>query len=68
MNGAMKKRSSYNPDIIKVIVDRFGVSVNYIQKSLRGDRTGAIPEKIVKAYREMDRESKMSIYKKSNEL
>jgi hypothetical protein len=35
------KQPSYNRDILKIIHNKYGISIDYIRKSIRGDRMGA---------------------------
>ena len=46
MSEDLKLRRVYNQDILLVIKERYGFSLDYIRKSLRGDRIGLMPEKI----------------------
>jgi len=45
-----KKKKVYNQEILQVLIDRYGLSKDYIQKSLRGDRVGLVPDKLKKEY------------------
>lgn len=45
-----KKRMSFNQDALDILSQRFGFSINYIQKSLRGDRVGIMPDELKKEY------------------
>lgn len=45
------KKNTYNEDIIIELQKKYGFKKNYIQKAIRGDRTGTIPLKIQEEYR-----------------
>lgn len=40
----------YNQQILNAVADKFGYSVDYCRKALRGDRTGIMPDKIKAEY------------------
>ncbi len=61
MEETLKIRRIYNQDILIVIKERYGFSLDYIRKSLRGDRIGLLPEKIVKEYDDLEYESRKAI-------
>ena len=61
MSENLKIRRIYNQDILLLIKDRYGFSLDYIRKSLRGDRTGLLPEKIIKEYNDLEYESRKAI-------
>ncbi len=61
MSKKSKIRQNYNPDILEIIKERYGFSIDYIRKSLRGDRVGLLPEKIKKEYLDFDNESKKAL-------
>jgi hypothetical protein len=61
MNETLKTRRIYNQDILIVIKERYGFSLDYIRKSLRGDRTGLMPEKINKEYDDLEYETRKAI-------
>ena len=61
MTENLKIRRIYNQDILVVIKERYGFSLDYIRKSLRGDRTGLLPEKIIKEYDDLEYESRKAI-------
>lgn len=58
-----KKRNNYNEDILDALEVMYGYSVDYIRKSLRGDRTGVMPDKIKVSYSKMESAAKKSIQK-----
>jgi hypothetical protein len=61
MKDDSKKRNLYNQDILDHIQQRYGFSLDYIRKSLRGDRIGILPEKILKEYTELEAETRKAI-------
>ena len=62
MEDTLKIRRIYNQDILIVIKERYGFSLDYIRKSLRGDRIGLLPEKILKEYDDLEYESIKAIH------
>ncbi|PIF44887.1 hypothetical protein CLU96_1883 [Chryseobacterium sp. 52] len=54
MDKRTKKRTNYNEGILNVLKDKYGYSLNYIRMSLRGDRVGIMPDKIIKEYKALD--------------
>lgn len=48
MDKRTKKRNKYNEDILVNIHSKYGYSIDYIRKSLRGDRVGEMPDIIIK--------------------
>lgn len=62
MEDTLKIRRIYNQDILIVIKERYGFSLDYIRKSLRGDRIGLLPEKIMKEYDDLEYESRKAIH------
>lgn len=61
MEAKLKERRIYNQDILVVIKERYGFSLDYIRKSLRGDRIGLMPEKITNEYDSLEYESRRAI-------
>lgn len=51
MNKPTKKRESYNSDVIETLIKKYGVSRRYITMSLKGDRVGLLPDRIIKDYK-----------------
>jgi len=51
MDKETKKRNIYNEEFLIAIEEKYGVSIDYIRKSLRGDRVGIIPDKIKADYK-----------------
>lgn len=52
MDKETKKRNKYNEKILDVVSKRYGVSIDYVRKCLRGDRTGIVPDRISKEYKD----------------
>lgn len=68
MNKSNKKRTYYNQSILLVIQERYGYSLDYIRKSLRGDRIGILPDKLVEEYKKLEQEANQAINNKANKL
>jgi hypothetical protein len=66
MNKPTKKRNYYNEEILKELEKKFGYSIDYIRKSLRGDRTGIMPDNIRKEYKTLEITAKNAIQLKLN--
>ena len=61
-----KKRNNYNEDILNSLATKYGFSVDYIRKCLRGDRLGIMPDQIIKDYAQLEKAAKDAIDKKIN--
>lgn len=61
MSKSNKKINNYNTDVLKALEDMYGYSTDYIRKSLRGDRTGVMPDNIKASYKKLDKASKIGI-------
>lgn len=68
MNKRTKKRNKYNEDILVFIHNKYGYSIDYIRKSLRGDRVGEMPDIIIKEYKALEKASKDAIIIKADHL
>ncbi|MDM1557090.1 hypothetical protein HX126_21270 [Chryseobacterium indologenes] len=68
MGKPTKKRTNYNEDILNVLKDKYGYSLDYIRKSLRGDRTGIMPDLIIKTYKELEIAAKTAVAEKAESL
>ncbi|WP_298307171.1 hypothetical protein [Flavobacterium sp.] len=68
MSKLTKKKTNYNEEILNELIKKYGFKKNYIQKAIRGERTGTIPLKIQEEYNTLLKESKKTIIKKINEL
>lgn len=53
-----KSKPFYDPDVLNKLHELYGYSKDYIRKSIRGDRTGIIPERLKKQYNQMIKASK----------
>ncbi|WP_158651369.1 hypothetical protein [Pseudotamlana carrageenivorans] len=68
MNKSSKKRIKFNEIAIDILIKRYGYSIDYIRKSLRGDRTGIMPDILIKEYNKLDSASKDAIQNKTKDL
>lgn len=68
MNKSTKKRINFNEDILNLLKERYGYSIDYIRKALRGDRVGIMPDTLIKEYKKLESAAKMSIKEKAKEL
>ena len=59
MSKPTKKRIKFNEDILSILEDRYGYSLDYIRKSLRGDRVGIMPDKLIREYKKLEKEHKI---------
>ncbi|MFC3159014.1 hypothetical protein SAMN05443633_107172 [Chryseobacterium arachidis] len=51
MNKTTKKRTYYNAEILNILKERHSCSLDYIRKSLRGDRVGEKSDVLCKEYK-----------------
>ncbi|MCT4698487.1 hypothetical protein [Tenacibaculum haliotis] len=68
MNESTKKRIKFNEEILDVLKNRYGYSLDYIRKSLRGDRVGIMPDKLIKEYKEIENATKKAFQQKVKDL
>lgn len=68
MDKTTKKRNNYNTEILNVLVDRYGYSIDFIRKSLRGDRVGEMPDVLKKEYKILESEANRAIKNKAESL
>lgn len=61
MNKSSKKRTNYNEEVLEVLKKKYGYSIDYIRKCLRGDRTGIMADAIKKDYNDSIVASKTAI-------
>tara|TARA_R110002126_G_scaffold78629_1_gene195619 strand:+ start:8280 stop:8510 length:231 start_codon:yes stop_codon:yes gene_type:complete len=54
-----KKRINYNEDILSALNIKYGYSIDYIRKSIRGDREGVMPDQLKKEYKKLVAEDKV---------
>ena len=59
MSKPTKKRMNCNETILDILKERYGYSIDYIRKSLRGDRVGTMPDKLIKEYKALERADKI---------
>ena len=59
MSESTKKRINYNEDVLNLLKERYGYSLDYIRKSLRGDRVGIMPDTLIKEYKKLVKEDKI---------
>lgn len=58
MSKTKQKSKTYNGETLNVLSGKFGYSIDYIRKSLRGDRKGIMPDKIKQEYKILEKEAK----------
>ncbi|AMO19441.1 hypothetical protein [Flavobacterium columnare] len=63
-----KKRNYYNQDILIELKEKYGYEIDYIRKSIRGDRDGKMSEQLKAEYYKLLSESKKTITVKSVQL
>ncbi|MCT3673608.1 hypothetical protein HZQ94_10460 [Elizabethkingia anophelis] len=68
MDKPTKKRNNYNEGILIVLKEKYGYSIDYIRKSLRGDRVGEMPDLIKKDYSALEKEATKAIKEKAEHL
>ncbi len=68
MNKFTRKRNTYDQEALEILIKRYGFKKNYIQKSIRGDRTGIIPSQIKKEYEKLIMVAKKAKEEKLKEL
>lgn len=68
MDKTNKKRKNYNTEILNVLSSRYGYSIDFIRKSLRGDRVGEMPDVLKKEYKILENESNQAIKSKAESL
>lgn len=68
MNKPTKKRINFNEDILNILKKRYGYSLDYIRKSLRGDRVGIMPDTLIKEYKNLENAAKKAIQEKAENL
>lgn len=68
MDKTSKKRKNYNTEILNVLSSRYGYSIDFIRKSLRGDRVGEMPDVLKKEYKILEIEANKAIKSKAESL
>lgn len=53
MDKRTNKKIKYNEEILISLQNKYGYSKDYIQKCIRGDRNGIMPDKIKKDYEKL---------------
>lgn len=66
MDKTTQKKTSYNTVILNVLSNKYGYSIDYIRKSLRGDRVGVMPDELRKEYKALENEATKAIEQKAN--
>lgn len=60
MSKTSKKSPSYDTGLIQSLENRYGVTKDYIRKSIRGDRQGVIPLRIAEDYKNLSKAKKVA--------
>jgi phosphoserine aminotransferase len=68
MDKLSKKRNNYNEEILNELIKKYGFKKNYIQKAIRGERTGTIPLKIKEEYKTLTAAANIAIHSKINSI
>jgi hypothetical protein len=68
MDKTTKKRKNYNTEILNVLASRYGYTIDFIRKSLRGDRVGEMPDVLKKEYKILESEANKAIKSKAESL
>lgn len=70
MNKGTKKtkKFDYNPQIIKKLVEKYGMTSYYIKQCAAGRRNGVVPDKIKKEYKLLANSASQAIESKINQI
>ncbi|KMQ63022.1 hypothetical protein ACM46_13825 [Chryseobacterium angstadtii] len=68
MNKTTKKRTYYNTEILNILKDRHECSIDFIRKSLRGDRVGEKSDVLKKEYHTFLRRTEEAIHSEVQSL
>ena len=68
MNKNIKTKPSYNQAVLIIINERYGYTLDYIRKSIRGDRVGIIPDLLKAEYNKLNIESRKAIIIQASKL
>lgn len=68
MSKPTKKRINYNTDILIELKNRYGYSLDFIRKALRGDRVGEMPDTLKKEYKTLENAVQSAIQKTAKSL
>lgn len=55
MDKNITKRKNYNTGILIALKKKYGYSIDFIRKSLRGDRVGVMPDTLKKEYKALEK-------------
>ncbi|MBL7881943.1 MAG: hypothetical protein JNN23_19075 [Chryseobacterium gambrini] len=66
MDKTTQKKTYYNTVILNVLHAKYGYSIDYIRKCLRGDRTGIMPDEIKAEYKKLENSAQRAIEESSN--
>ena len=61
MTKETKKKTFYNEEFLDALKEKFGFSLDYIRKCLRGDRVGIMPDQIKAEYKALENELKKTV-------
>jgi hypothetical protein len=61
MDKPTKKSNSYNSDVIKALVKKYGYTERYIRMCLSGDREGIMADNVKKDYKSLKTQIKKTI-------
>lgn len=67
-NKSTSKKQNYNEDILIKLEIKYGYSIDYMRKCLRGDRVGVMPDKIKAEYNSLNIAAKKAIEEASKNL
>ncbi|MEN4762677.1 MULTISPECIES: hypothetical protein [unclassified Chryseobacterium] len=68
MNKTTKKRTYYNAEILNILKERHNCSLDFIRKSLRGDRLGEKSDMLKKEYRIFLKKTEEAIKNEAQQL
>ena len=62
------EKFTYNPQIIKMLVEKYGMTAYYIKQCAAGRRDGIIPDKVKKEYRTLAAAASNAVKSKITQL
>lgn len=68
MGKLRQKKTNYNDEAIKALIEKYGFKKDYIYKSIRGERVGTYPLIIQEEYKALCREANNAIQSKINSI
>ena len=68
MDKLNKKKNNYNEEVLNELINKYGFKKNYIQKAIRGERTGTIPLKIQEEYKSLSNAANSAIKSQINKI